>query len=70
MGKVKFIIKNIEFFYEGRKNGSFVEIDKEKIAYKIIYKKEGLCALCFLKRSFEIYLEKEFGTIFKDFSFP
>lgn len=64
------IIKNIEFFYERRKNGSFVEIDKEKITYKILEKKEGLCALCFLKRTFEIYLEKEFGSIFKDFSFP
>jgi CRISPR-associated protein Cmr2 len=65
-----FIIKNIEFFYEGRKNGSFVEIDKEKIAYKIIDKKEGLCALCFLKRTFEIYLENKVGSIFRDFSFP
>jgi CRISPR-associated protein Cmr2 len=64
------IIKNIEFFYERRKNGSFVEIDKEKITYKILEKKEGLCALCFLKRTFEIYLEKKFGSIFKDFSFP
>jgi CRISPR-associated protein Cmr2 len=65
-----FIIRNIEFFHEGRKNGSFVEIDKEKITYKILDKKEGLCALCFLKRTFEIYLEKEVDSIFKDFSFP
>ncbi len=65
-----FIIRNIEFFYEGRKNGSFVEIDKEKITYKILDKKEGLCALCFLKRTFEIYLEKEVDSVFKDFSFP
>jgi len=65
-----FIIRNIEFFYEGRKNGSFVEIDKEKITYKILDKKEGLCGLCFLKRTFEIYLEKEVDSIFEDFSFP
>jgi CRISPR-associated protein Cmr2 len=65
-----FIIRNIEFFYEGRKNVSFVEIDKEKITYKILDKKEGLCDLCFLKRTFEIYLEKEVDSVFKDFSFP
>ena len=65
-----FIIRNIEFFYEGRKNGSFVEIDKEKITYKILDKKEGLCGLCFLKRTFERYLEKEVDSIFEDFSFP
>ncbi|MEO0260679.1 MAG: type III-B CRISPR-associated protein Cas10/Cmr2, partial [candidate division WOR-3 bacterium] len=31
---------------------------------------EGLCAVCFIKRTFEIYLEKEVSYIFKDLTFP
>ena len=71
-GKPLFISDNLKYFYgepEERKN-SFFELDGEKITYKILGEKEGLCALCFLKRTFEIYLEKEVDEIFMAFSFP
>lgn len=37
---------------------------------KFISDNEGLCVLCFTKRAFEKYLEKNFGNLFKDFNFP
>ncbi len=41
-----------------------------KISEKYFFDGEGLCALYFLKRTFEIYLEQEVSNTFKDFSFP
>jgi CRISPR-associated protein Cmr2 len=61
------ILDNLKFFYG---KNSFIKLDDKKISYKILVEKEGLCALCFLKRTFDIYLEKVVDNIFKDFSFP
>jgi len=66
-----FIKDNVNFFFRNKEKDSFIEIDKNKITYKIISKKEGLCSVCFWKRTFEIYLENEVDkNIFKNFSFP
>jgi len=66
-----FIKNNLNFFFRNKEKDSFIEIDKNKITYKIIAKKEGLCSICFWKRTFEIYLENEVDqNIFKDFSLP
>jgi len=68
-----FVTNNLEFFYQkaGRgKNGYFVALDKGKVTHKLLGKKEGLCALCFIKRAFDIYLEKRVDKIFENFSFP
>jgi len=68
--------RNVLFFWESKNKNKFLEYNPMacdltgKIEEKYLADGEGLCALCFLKRTFEIYLEKEFGSIFKDFSFP
>jgi len=65
------IKNNVDFFFRNKEKDSFIEIDKNKITYKIIGKKEGLCSICFWKRTFGIYLENKVDkNIFKDFSFP
>jgi CRISPR-associated protein Cmr2 len=68
--------RNVLFFWESKNKNKFLKYNPMacdltgKIEQKYLADGEGLCALCFLKRTFEIYLEKEFGSIFKDFSFP
>jgi CRISPR-associated protein Cmr2 len=68
--------RNVLFFRERKNENKFKRYNRDainlvnKINPKYLDDGEGLCALCFLKRTFEIYLEKEFGSIFKDFSFP
>jgi CRISPR-associated protein Cmr2 len=68
--------RNVLFFWESKNKNKFLKYNPMacdltgKIEQKYLTDGEGLCALCFLKRTFEIYLEKEFGSIFKDFSFP
>jgi len=68
--------RNVLFFWESKNKNKFLKYNPiaydltGKIEQKYLTEGEGLCALCFLKRTFEIYLEKEFGSIFKDFSFP
>ncbi|MEO0293607.1 MAG: type III-B CRISPR-associated protein Cas10/Cmr2 [candidate division WOR-3 bacterium] len=44
--------------------------DNEKVLLKYLADGEGLCAICFIKRTFEIYLEKEASQVFKDLTFP
>ena len=69
-----FILDNLKYFYYGKKEkkeNNIIKLNKEKITYKILGSKEGLCTLCFFKRTFEIYLENRVDKeIFKDFSFP
>jgi CRISPR-associated protein Cmr2 len=71
--------RNVLFFWESKnenKKNKFLKYNPiaydltDKIEQKYLTDGEGLCALCFLKRTFEIYLEKEVDSIFKDFSFP
>jgi CRISPR-associated protein Cmr2 len=68
--------RNVLFFWESKNKNKFLKYNPMacdltgKIEQKYLTDSEGLCALCFLKRTFEIYLEKEVDSIFKDFSFP
>jgi len=68
--------RNVLFFWESKNKNKFLKYNPMacdltgKIEEKYLNDGEGLCALCFLKRTFEIYLEKEVDPIFKDFSFP
>jgi len=68
--------RNVLFFWESKNKNKFLKYNQmaydltDKIEQKYLTDGEGLCALCFLKRTFEIYLEEKFDSIFKDFSFP
>jgi CRISPR-associated protein Cmr2 len=68
--------RNVLFFWESKNKNKFLKYNPmaydltDKIEQKYLTDGEGLCALCFLKRTFEIYLEEKFDSIFKDFSFP
>jgi len=68
--------RNVLFFWESKNKNKFLKYNPiaydltGKIEQKYLTDGEGLCAFCFLKRTFEIYLEKEVDSIFKDFSFP
>lgn len=68
--------RNVLFFWESKNKNKFLKYNPmaydltDKIEQKYLTDGEGLCALCFLKRTFEIYLEKEVDPIFKYFSFP
>jgi CRISPR-associated protein Cmr2 len=68
--------RNVLFFWEIKNKNKFLKYNQTacdltcKIEEKYLTDGEGLCALCFLKRTFERYLEKEVDSIFEDFSFP
>ena len=68
--------RNVLFFWESKNKNKFLKYNPRawdltgKIEEKYLTDGEGLCALCFLKRTFERYLEKEVDSIFEDFSFP
>jgi len=74
-GEPVFVKNNLDFFYRGGKSGSYTKLDRRKFSYQVIRKREGLCAVCFLKRTFHVYLialrdEKIFNKVFEDFTFP
>ena len=46
------------------------DISNGKIPTKYLSDGEGLCGICFIKRTLELYLEKEVSKVFKDISFP
>ncbi|MCS7180117.1 MAG: type III-B CRISPR-associated protein Cas10/Cmr2, partial [bacterium] len=46
------------------------KIEKTPSFFKFLKIGEGLCSICFLKRTLEIYLEKKVSGVFKDLSFP
>ncbi|MCS7214485.1 MAG: type III-B CRISPR-associated protein Cas10/Cmr2, partial [Candidatus Calescibacterium sp.] len=56
--------------YNNLVNNSVVYLTEKNIPIKFIADGEGLCAICFLKRTFEIYLKKEVSNVFKDLTFP
>ena len=68
--------RNVLFFWESKNKNKFLKYNPMacdltgKIEEKYLTDGEGLCALCFLKRTFERYLGKEVDSIFEDFSFP
>lgn len=67
--------RNVLFFNEKENKGKFQRYNPEaldltgKINPKFLSNGEGLCGLCFLKRTFDVYLENV-SEKFKDFSFP
>ncbi|MCS7200483.1 MAG: type III-B CRISPR-associated protein Cas10/Cmr2 [Caldimicrobium sp.] len=70
--------RDVIFFRETQNKNKFTRYNQylidltynPKVSLKFLADGEGLCAICFLKRTFEIYLEKEVSDIFKDLSFP
>lgn len=70
--------RDVIFFRESNNKNKFLRFNKnivdltdnEKIGLKYLAEGEGLCALCFIKRTFEIYLKEKVSKIFKDLSFP
>ncbi|MCX7942869.1 MAG: type III-B CRISPR-associated protein Cas10/Cmr2 [Dictyoglomaceae bacterium] len=70
--------RDVVFFRETQNKNKFTKFNKSiidltennRISPKFLADGEGLCAICFLKRTFEIYLDKEVSKVFKDLSFP
>ena len=68
--------RNVLFFREKNNPNKFLRNEPKplnlinKVSLKTIADGEGLCGLCFMKRFFEKYLEKEISSVFKDLSFP
>ena len=68
--------RNVLFFRETKNKNKFKKCNPEaidltgKISPKYLSDGEGLCGLCFIKRTFEIYLEENVDQKFKDLSFP
>lgn len=70
--------RDVIFFREDENKKKFTRFnnitcdltDNKKVSLKILAKGEGLCALCFFKRTFDIYLRSEFKELFDKFSFP
>ncbi len=73
--------RNVLFFREGENPQKFLRYNPEAInvkniknfSLKYLADGEGLCGLCFIKRTFEIYLKSLKGEMeekFKDFGFP
>ncbi|MEO0296962.1 MAG: type III-B CRISPR-associated protein Cas10/Cmr2, partial [candidate division WOR-3 bacterium] len=44
--------------------------DNQRVSLKYLADGEGLCTICFIKRTFEVYLEKEISKVFDDLTFP
>ncbi|MBC7319733.1 type III-B CRISPR-associated protein Cas10/Cmr2 [bacterium] len=69
---------DVVFFKESQNKQKFKrynpyakDLTKERISSKFLEDGEGLCTLCFIKRTFEVYLQKKLSTkVFKDFTFP
>lgn len=68
--------RNVLFFREKNNPNKFLKNEPKplnlinKVSLKTIADGEGLCGLCFVKRFFEKYLEKEISSVFKNLSFP
>ncbi|MCM8771970.1 MAG: type III-B CRISPR-associated protein Cas10/Cmr2 [Candidatus Omnitrophica bacterium] len=70
--------RDVIFFRETANKNKFLRFnpyaidltDNPKVLLKYIADGEGLCAICFIKRTFEIYLEKEVSQVFKNLTFP
>ncbi|MGB9762570.1 MAG: type III-B CRISPR-associated protein Cas10/Cmr2, partial [Minisyncoccia bacterium] len=68
--------RNVMFFWESKNKDKFKRYNSDaldltkKISEKYLSDGEGLCSLCFLKRTFDIHLKEKVSDAFKDFSFP
>lgn len=70
--------RDVIFFKESQNKDKFTKYnpytldltDKKQVPVKLIEDGEGLCSVCFLKRTFEIYLENEVSKIFDNLTFP
>ncbi|MGB9794711.1 type III-B CRISPR-associated protein Cas10/Cmr2 [Caldisericum exile] len=68
--------RNVVFFWESKNKDKFKRYNPDaldltkKISEKYLSDGEGLCSLCFLKRTFDIHLKEKVSDAFKDFSFP
>ncbi len=74
-------VRNVLFFREEKNSQKFLKYNPDAVnvknikdfPLKYLADGEGLCGLCFLKRTFEIYLKSLKGEMkekFKDFGFP
>ncbi|MEO0297354.1 MAG: type III-B CRISPR-associated protein Cas10/Cmr2 [candidate division WOR-3 bacterium] len=70
--------RDVIFFRETANKNKFLRFnpyaidltDKPKASLKYLADGEGLCTICFIKRTFEIYLERAVSEVFKDLTFP
>lgn len=70
--------RGVIFFRERENKDKFIRFnpdakdltDNEKVRPKHLSDGEGLCSLCFIKRTFDVYLTKQVSEKFEDFSFP
>lgn len=68
--------RNVIFFCETENKKKFIEYNPEavdltdRIDRKYLSDGEGLCGLCFIKRTFELYLNEKFYGGFSELSFP
>ncbi|MGC9101201.1 MAG: type III-B CRISPR-associated protein Cas10/Cmr2 [Caldisericum sp.] len=68
--------RNVMFFWESKNKDKFKRYNSDaldltkKISEKYLSDGEGLCSLCFLKRTFDVHLKEKLSDAFKDFSFP
>ncbi|MEM1875089.1 MAG: type III-B CRISPR-associated protein Cas10/Cmr2, partial [Candidatus Hadarchaeales archaeon] len=70
--------RDVVFFRESMNKKKFTRYDdavydlteNANVTMKFLSDKEGLCSVCFLKRTFEIYLQKKVSTQFKNYTFP
>lgn len=68
--------RNVLFFWKSKNKGKFTHFNEDavdltdKIDRKYLADGEGLCNLCFIKRTFEVYLGRKVDNSFKGFSFP
>jgi len=68
--------RNVLFFWESKNKHKFIKYNPKaydltcKVEKKYLAEGEGLCGICFIKRTFEIYLKNVVDKIFENFSFP
>lgn len=70
--------RDVIFFKETQNKDKFTKYNsytldltgKKEVSPKFIEDGEGLCSVCFLKRTLEIYLEKELSKTFDNLIFP
>lgn len=70
--------RDVVFFKESKNKNKFTRLntdavdltDNKNVKLKYLADGEGLCSLCFIKRTFDIYLKKRVNKKFEDISFP
>ncbi|MDI6861172.1 MAG: type III-B CRISPR-associated protein Cas10/Cmr2 [Caldisericia bacterium] len=68
--------RNVLFFWEKENKKKFTKYNPEaidltdRVEHKYFSSGEGLCGLCFIKRTFKLYLEEKVDRSFEDLTFP